>query len=494
MQSFGYEPKRMSNQIIRFDICPTTNLALLQGGHRASTAPQPSSYEKAVNAGGTLCGISYRLHHAVSGIGPRLVRRIYVDQVRLGVNGLSLVCQRRLRNLKVDFQHYAFYFSTLHASTYSFTLEEPEFNIVLCFVLFVKLSFKSSKTICSYSILIVTVQHQGITMPSSIPEVVLCGDTIRDDERYSQADQLTSVRRSHVVETVKINPECIGREQAESIDSKRREQAIEFKRLDHLWGVSGENITSMHESRQRIQRLELEINYLWSRKQLLRRNDDVLLDGLMILPGCQALTIGDFCRESIDIDHPKLTEGVEVYGSSYNMHKGSSGGLLHNQLSPLHPASLDGPWRNKDGDDSLVPDSYSTSQQRFDYPHKRLTTYNGTCSTASRWPPFGYLLNDKKRFSNYIINKSHETRRTISEGHPSHIQNLAHFEDFANESKMVIPAWFALWQESMDLIVGRKAKHIQFSQLTGAENRQPRSDVSGPVTLGKTVSGLLLLG
>lgn len=158
MQGFGYEPKRTSNQIIRFDICPTTNLALLQGGHRASTAPQPSSYEKAVNAGGTLCRTSFRLHHAGSGIGPRLVRRIYVDQVRLGVNGLSLVCQRRLRNLKVDFQHYAFYFSILHASTYSLTLGEPEFNIVLCFVLFVKLSFKSSKALCSYSILILSIK------------------------------------------------------------------------------------------------------------------------------------------------------------------------------------------------------------------------------------------------------------------------------------------------------------------------------------------------
>lgn len=412
MQGFGNEPKRMSNQIIRFDICPTTNLALLQGGHRASTAPQPSSYEKAVNAGRRACRTGFRLHHAVSGIGPRLVRRICVDQVRLGVNGLSLVCQRRLRNLKVDFQHYAFYFSILHASTYSLTLEEPEFNIVLCFVLFIKLSFKSSKTICSYSILILTIQHQGITMPCSILEVVRYSDTIQDDERYSQADQLTSIRRSHVPATVKINPECIGREQAESIDSKRREQAIEFRRLDHLRGVSGESVKNMHESRQRIQRLELEINYLSSRKQLLRRNDDVLLDGLMILPGCQALTIGDFCRESIDIDHPKLTEDVEVYGSSYDMQKGSSGGLPHNQLSPLHPASLDGPWRNK----ALLQAARS------------------------------------RKFS------------------------------------------VGLRQHHKDLIVGRKAKHIRFSQLTGAENRQPRSDVTGPVTLGKTVSGLLLLG
>ncbi len=331
-------------------------------------------------------------------------------------------------------------------------------------------------------------------MPRSIPEVVLCGDTIRDDECYSQADQLTSIRRSHVVETVEIDTECMVREQAESIDSKRREQAIEFRRLDHLRGVSGENITSMRESRQRIQRLELEINYLSSRKRLPRRNDDVLLDGLMILPGCQALTIGDFCRESIDIDHPKLTEGVEVYGSSYNMHKGSSGGLPHNQLSPLHPASLDGPWRNKDGDDSLDPDSYSTSQQRFDYPQSGLTDNNCINSTDSLWQINSYLLNDKKRFSNYTINKSHETRRAVSEGHPSHIQILAHFEDFAAKSKMAIRAWLALWQQSMDLIDGRKAKHIQFSQLTGAENRQPRSDVSGPVTLGKTVSGLLLLG
>jgi hypothetical protein len=249
-------------------------------------------------------------------------------------------------------------------------------------------------------------------MPRSIPEVVQCGDTIRDDERCSQADQLTSIRQSYVAATVEINPECIGREQAESIDSKRREQAIEFKRLDHLWGVNGENITSMHESRQRIQRLELEMNYLSSRKQLLRRNDDVLLDGLMILPGCQALTIGGLCWDSIDIDHPKLTEGVEVYGSSYNMHKGSSGGLPHNQLSPLHPASLDGPWRNK----ALLQAARS------------------------------------RKFS------------------------------------------VGLRQHHKDLIVGRKAKHIQFSQLTGAENRQPRSDVTGPVTLGKTVSGLLLLG
>jgi hypothetical protein len=413
------------------------------------------------------------------------------------VNGLSLVWQRRLRYLKVDVQHYAFYFSILHASTYSLTLEEPEFNIVLCFVLFVELSFKSSKTICRYSILILTIQHQGITMPRSVPEVVLCGDTIRDDECYSQADHLTSIRQFYVVETAETDTECMVLEQAESIDSKRREQAIEFKRLDHLWGVSGENVKSMHESRQRIQRLELEINYLSSRKQLPRRNDDVSLDGLMILPGCQALTIGDICRESIDIDHPKLTEDVEVYGSSYDMQKGSSSTLPHIPLSPLNPASLDGPWQNKDGDEILDPDSYSTSQKRFDNPQSGLTGYKCINSTASRWPINSYLLNDEKRFSNYTFNKSYETRRTVSEGHPSNIQVLANFkypEDFVNKSETAASALLALWQHSMDLIDGQKAKHIQFSQLTGAENRQPRSDVTGPVTLGKTVSGLLLLG
>jgi len=249
-------------------------------------------------------------------------------------------------------------------------------------------------------------------MPRSIPEDVLCGDTIRDDERCSQADQLTCIRRSHVVETVEIDTESMVREQAESIDSKRREQAIEFRRLDHLWGVSGENITSMHESRQRIQRLELEINYLSSRKQLPIRNDDVLLDGLMILPGCQALTIGGFSRESIDIDHPKLTEDVEVYGSSYDMQKGSSSTLPHILSSPLNPASLDGPWQNK-------------------------------------------ALLQAARSRNFSV-------------------------------------W--LRQHHKDYIDGWEAKYIQFSQLTGAENRQPRSDVTSPVTLGKTVSSLLLLG
>lgn len=83
-------------------------------------------------------------------------------------------------------------------------------------------------------------------MPRSVPEVVPSGDTVRTDECYPHADPPTNIRQSYVAETVESDTEDTVCEQAESIDRKRRGQAIEFRSLDRLLGDSGKDFMTKH--------------------------------------------------------------------------------------------------------------------------------------------------------------------------------------------------------------------------------------------------------
>lgn len=340
-------------------------------------------------------------------------------------------------------------------------------------------------------------------MARRIPEVMLCNDTIRNEDCYSQADQSTSIRRSYSVETSETDLKYVVRGQTDSIQSKRLEQDIEFRRLDRLRGVGEDNVTSMHESHRRIQHLELKIEYLSARRQSPRRNDDVLLDGLIILPRCQALTIGDFRRKSINIDYFQATEGVNVNGVYMD------GALSHNRPSPFNPASIDRLWQNKDGDDNLDQDSSPFSQQHFDNPPNGLSRYTGIDSTAPPLRINSYLLSDDEPFSNCTINKSHKTQRTVSESHPSHVQVHTYFEDpkeSVNKSEMVISTpmqvaskasprrgelFVAQPEKLEDMMDRRKVQNIQLSQRTGAKGFLAPS---GQLLEGATSSFLLSLG
>lgn len=332
---------------------------------------------------------------------------------------------------------------------------------------------------------------------------------VRNEDCYSQAGQLGSIRQSYSVETIETDPESVVCEQNDSIDSKRLEQAIEFRRLDRLRSVSGENLKSMHESRRRIQHLELEITYLSAYKKLPRRNDDVLLDEPITLPGCQALTVGDFRQISIDIDYLQATEQVNVNGLSCKLDKDSSGAFSPIRLLPLNPASLDGLRQNRDGDGKGPA---SISQQRFSKSRNELSQYIGIGSTARAFPINSHLLNDDEPFTSHTTNESKKTRGTVSEAQPSYIQDLARFEDpkdFVNKSKMVNSAplqvaskasteredlLMTLVERFQDIMDKRKVKHVQLDQRTWGKSYKPRSVGSSLGTLGKTLSSLLSSG